>query len=101
MAANIYHRHHHLRQTKKSKKQSAIDRWVYFAVIFGPIMTLPQVYDIWALGKREISVITWSAYVVIATIWLFYGLKHKARPIIIVQAIWIVLDLAVIVGVLR
>jgi uncharacterized protein with PQ loop repeat len=87
------------RSTKKLKK-SSIDRWVYFAVIFGPIMTLPQVYDVWYMGKKEASAITWASYILIASIWLAYGIRHHERPIIIVQIIWIFLDIAILAGIL-
>jgi uncharacterized protein with PQ loop repeat len=99
MAVNPYHRHFHTRR-KNKKTKSGIDRWVYFAVLFGPIMTIPQVYDIWFLGKDAVSLITWLAYAVVAVIWLLYGLKHKDMPIIIVQILWLIVDAAIISGIL-
>ena len=63
-------------------------------------MTLPQVYDIWVMGKKEVSAISWAAYTVVAVIWLLYGMKHRERPIIIVQLLWIVLDVLIFVGIL-
>lgn len=100
MAANTYHKHHHTNIRKKKHRDSLIDKWVYFAVVFGPIMTLPQIYDIWMMGKKEASVVSWASYVVIAIIWLLYGIKHKEKPIIIVQVIWIILDLTIVIGIL-
>ncbi len=87
MAVNPYHLHYH--KHKKIKPTSAIDTWVYFAVIFGPIMTVPQLYDIWILKQTGISVISWAAYLITACVWLAYGLKHRDKPIIAVQSLWL------------
>jgi uncharacterized protein with PQ loop repeat len=98
MSVNTHHTHFHKR--KKKAKKSNIDRLVYFAAIFGPLMTLPQVYDVWVADTPGVSVITWLAYCLIAVIWLAYGLKHKDKPIIILQVLWLILDIAVVAGTL-
>jgi len=98
MSGNAYHKLHHVNRKKKKPVKTSIDKWVYFAVVFGPIMTLPQVYDVWMMGKKNASVITWAAYVIIALIWLMYGIKHKDRPIITLQIIWIILDITIVAG---
>jgi uncharacterized protein with PQ loop repeat len=81
------------------KKTLNIDSLVYFAAIFGPLVTLPQVYDIWILRKTEISVVTWVGYIVAALIWLVYGLKHGSKPIVFTQSAWIVISSLIVVGV--
>lgn len=98
MSVNSHHKHLH---RKRKKRQSSIDKLVYFAVIFGPMMTLPQVYSIWIEKSDGVSVISWVSYLVIAVVWLLYGLKHREKPIIIVQLLWIVLDVLIVVGLLR
>lgn len=98
MSVNSHHKHLHKR---RKKRQSSVDKLVYLAVIFGPMMTLPQVYSIWIEKSDGVSVISWVSYLVIAVIWLFYGLKHKEKPIIVVQLLWIVLDVLIVVGLLR
>lgn len=91
MAINSYHPH---------TPKSGIDRWIYLAVIAGPIMTIPQIYDIWVRHKTDVSLVSWIAYLIIAGMWLLYGVKHADKPIIAVQAIWIITDIAVITGLL-
>lgn len=93
---NTYHKHFH----KRKRQKAFIDKYIYLAVIIGPLMTLPQVYDIWIKGSREVSIISWVSYLFVAVIWLFYGIKHREKPIILVQLIWIVLDLMIIFGLL-
>lgn len=97
MSVNSYH----VKEKHKKKigqKRDLLDYLIYFAVIFGPLMTIPQVYDIWVLSKKDISVISRIAYLITALIWLVYGLKKKDRPIIMVQFLWIVLESAIIIG---
>ena len=98
---NIYHKHHHQRTQKKKKPLSSIDYLIYLAVIFGPIMTIPQLSMIWIEGKKESSIVSWGSYLLISCLWLAYGIKHKQKPIIIVQIIWIFLDTLIVIGLLR
>lgn len=101
MAGNIYHKHHHVRQKRTKKSKSTIDWLIYAAVILGPLMTIPQLSLIWIDGKKDSSLISWSSYLLIAFLWLAYGIKHKEKPIIAVQAAWIVLDALIVIGLLR
>ena len=83
------------------KKSPLIDRLIYFGGIIGPIMTVPQVYQIWA-GKNAagVSVLSWSAYSVGAIFWIWYGIQHKQMPIILAQALYLILELFIVAGAL-
>ena len=83
------------------KSRTGIDRLVYVAVILGPLMTIPQVYSIWVNGQKGVSLISWSAYLLVSLIWLFYGIKHNDKPIIAVEVVWMILELLIIVGIYR
>lgn len=80
------------------KPRSLIDSLVYLAAIVGPLMTLPQVYEVWIERSKGASFITWSSYIVVAMIWLAYGIKHKDKPIITLQVLWLILDILIVVG---
>lgn len=79
---------------------TAIDKLVYLAVIVGPVMTFPQLLLV-IQGKTDTSILTWGGYFFISVIWLAYGLKHKDKPIIIVQTSYVLLDGAIVIGLLR
>jgi uncharacterized protein with PQ loop repeat len=69
--------------------------------VFTMLMTIPQVYTVWV--EREVagvSVLSWSAYFLSAVMWLVYGLRQGDKNITWPCYGWIVLDLAVIAGVL-
>ena len=69
--------------------------------VFTMLMTIPQVLTIW-LGHQAagVSLLSWSAYLVSAVLWFWYGLQKHDRNIYLPCVGWIVLDGAVIVGVL-
>lgn len=85
----------------KIAKTMSHDRLIYVAVVAGPIMTVPQVYDIWVKGQKQVSVVTWFSYLALSFIWLWYGIRRKDTPIILSQLVWIILDILIVVGVTR
>ncbi len=81
--------------------KTAIDRLIFVAVIATPVTTLPQVYKIWFEHNHGASLFTWASYVLIAFIWLFYGIKYKDKPIIIMQTLCIIVYSSVVIGLAR
>jgi uncharacterized protein with PQ loop repeat len=76
-----------------------LDKAIYAIGVIGPVMTIPQITKIWIdKNAAGVSVISWTAYLVTAFFWLVYGVFHKEKPIIITYAIWIFLDLFIIIG---
>lgn len=69
--------------------------------IFTMVMTVPQVLTIWVSHRAAgISILSWGAYLVSATVWLWYGLQKRDKNIYVPCLGWIMLDSAVIVGAL-
>jgi len=65
------------------------------------LMTVPQVLNIWIDGNAGgVSIVSWSAYLVSACLWLVYGLKKHDKTIYIACIGWIVLDAAIVAGVM-
>lgn len=93
-------RHKKLAGRRGKEETAFIDRLVYLAAIATPVMTLPQLYVIWIKDEKGASVITWAAYVVIAFIWLLYALKHKDKPLILLEASAVVLYSLIVIGLL-
>jgi len=74
---------------------------VYIAVVAGPLLTLPQVYSIWIDDQRGVSSISWFAYLGTSIIWLVYGVKHRDKPLVLVEFAWIALSIMILVGLHR
>ena len=90
----------HPHTLRRKKAPAAIDRLVYVAVFAGPAMTLPQLYSIWVQHRRGVSLISWVAYMLVAFIWVIYGIKHRERAVILVNLIWLVMDFLIVAGLL-
>jgi uncharacterized protein with PQ loop repeat len=67
--------------------------------VFTLLMTIPQVLTIW-IGRQAagVSILSWSAYLFSALLWLWFGLQKRDRNIYLPCVGWILLDGAVIAG---
>ena len=99
MAHIFYHPH---RKDKSKKKVShALDAIIYPMAIVSPIMTIPQISDIWMhRNVAGLSLLTWGSYAVVSTFWLAYGIHHKEKPIIIGNILLIIAYSLVSAGIL-
>ena len=80
---------------------TALPRVLGAMSVFTLLMTIPQVLTIW-VGRQAagVSVLSWSAYLLSAVLWLWYGIQKRDRNIYLPCIGWIVLDAGVIVGAL-
>jgi uncharacterized protein with PQ loop repeat len=105
----LHHLHVRKRLTAGLEPYPSPDRWknlldklVYVVGIGGPVMTIPQLVQIWWRHEaRGVSVVSWASYLATAFVWLLYGLVHKEKPIVLTYSLWIVLDTLIVIGVLR
>jgi len=68
--------------------------------VFTMLMTVPQVLTIW-IGRDAagVSLVSWLAYLLSACLWFVYGLKKGDKTIYLACVGWVLLDLAIVVGV--
>jgi uncharacterized protein with PQ loop repeat len=65
------------------------------------VMTIPQVLTIWVgHNANGVSLASWGAYLASAGLWLVYGLHKHDRTIYVACIGWIILDAAIVVGIL-
>lgn len=65
------------------------------------LMTLPQVLTIWV--RRDagaVSLVAWASYLFSACLWFVYGLRKRDKTIYLACMGWILLDTAVVLGVI-
>jgi uncharacterized protein with PQ loop repeat len=99
--------HYHIRKRMQHEPFPHPDKWkrwldklVFVAGVFGPIMTIPQILKIWATGNAAgVSAASWIGYLITAIVWFIYGIAHREKPIIVTYAIWILMDAMIILGV--
>jgi uncharacterized protein with PQ loop repeat len=87
--------------SKKRKKRDWFQSLMLVVAVVEPSTTLPQIYEIWVKHQAAgVSVLTWSLFVLVAVFWLFYGLKIKDKPVLIASCLWVIMELAVVFGVI-
>lgn len=98
--------HNYIRRNLEKRATSTtlkvvIDKLIWPASLFGIIITLPQVWNIWYLHETiGVSVISWSGYIITTTIWILYGSVYKLKPVIVTNIIWLFLEILIVAGVL-
>jgi uncharacterized protein with PQ loop repeat len=69
--------------------------------VFTLLMTLPQVWTIWVGHQATgVSVLSWSAYLLSAVLWFWFGLQQRDKNIYLPCIGWLIMDSAVIAGAL-
>jgi len=65
------------------------------------VMTIPQVWVIWVTHETAgVSLLSWSAYLASAALWFWHGWQQRDKNIYLACLGWLLLDAAVIAGVL-
>ncbi|MBU0531973.1 hypothetical protein KKB44_00600 [Candidatus Micrarchaeota archaeon] len=96
---------HHIRKRKNyphpEKWKNLIDRLIYVVAFFGILMTIPQLFNIWIDNNAAgVSAVSWAAYGITASFWLTYGIAHGEKPLIVINSVWVVLDILIVIGTL-
>jgi uncharacterized protein with PQ loop repeat len=69
--------------------------------VFTLLMTVPQVWTLWVgHDARGVSGLSWAAYLLAACLWFVYGLQKRDKTIYLACVGWVVLDAAVVAGVM-
>lgn len=94
----------HYHRGRKGKQESGeaqklMDKLIYVVIIFGPLFTIPQIYQIFSSQDASgVSLVSWGAYCVGASFWLGYGILHREKPIILTNILLIFMNLFVLLG---
>ena len=69
--------------------------------VFTMLMTVPQVLTIWVGGDAGgVSLISWVSYLISACLWFVYGLQKRDKTIYLACVGWVLLDVAIVIGVI-
>lgn len=97
------HLGHHAARKKihftKKQKRTLLTRTVLAIAIIEPMLTIPQIYEIWVNNNAGgVSSLTWGLYTIPAIVWLMYGMQLKDKPLVISSTLWIGMELIVFTG---
>ncbi len=88
--------------SKQPEQQAAtaLEKTLRLFSVVTLMLTIPQVLTVW-VGREVagVSLVSWSAYLVSACLWFVYGLQKGDRTIYLACIGWIVMDAAIVIGV--
>ena len=97
--------HFHIRVRRKEypsrdQLKNAFDKFIYVVVFLVPIMNLPQLFQIYSSHNAAgVSLVSWTSFSIFSFIWLIYGAIHKDKPLIIMNAVLMVIQAYIAYGV--
>jgi uncharacterized protein with PQ loop repeat len=78
-----------------------LERTLRYLSVATMLMTVPQILTIWIGGNvGGVSIISWASYLFSACLWFVYGIQKRDKTIYLACIGWIVLDSAVVIGVI-
>ena len=84
-----------------SQPSSGLERVLRIVSLFTMVMTVPQVLTIWVGHNASgVSILSWGTYLFSALLWLVYGIRKRDKTISLACIGWILLDAAVVLGVM-
>jgi len=107
MKNHFHHLHKRKRIYKKLEKYPhpsrsfrILDKIVLVIAFLFPLIELPQLLEIYIKkSAQNVSIITWSFFVLFGIPWIIYGIVHKEKPIVILYALWIIIDSLIVLGI--
>jgi len=87
---------------KQKKKREPFDYVIYFFTIATPLSEIPQAITIYVHhAARDVSIWTWGFFLLDNVVWIIYGLRCKLKPVFITSLLYLVVELAIVVGVIH
>jgi len=75
---------------------------IYLCAVCGPLLTIPQIYIIWLhKNSQGIVVLSWLGYLLIAIIWIIYGVAYKNKSVVLSSTLWVIVECIVIIEALH
>ena len=95
-------RQNHLLHFHISKKRQLnwFDKAAVIAAFLYPLSGLPQVIEVFQGNTEGVSITSWLGFVAFSVFFMIYAVIHKIKPMIITNALWLVIDGLVLFGVL-
>lgn len=98
------HKHERRPEHKTHKKTPYVvflDKLTFVAGVVGPFTVLPQIWSIFSTHSAAgVSMATWLLIFIVTLPWVFYGVAHRDKSIIVSFTLWEVVNLTVVIGVI-
>lgn len=91
----------HAHVKHKGGKHPLLDGLVTIMAVVGPLLGLPQVFEIFAgQDASGVSLAAWLGFTFYTLVFLSYGIVYKLKPVIVAQSLWLCIYILVISGIL-
>lgn len=78
-----------------------LDKVIFPIALVSPIMTVPQVLEVWQNHQTAgLAVTTWIGFTFASIFWMLYGLTHKDKAIMISSFCVVILDVLIVAGIM-
>lgn len=81
------------------KRLTGFDKIMLTAAFIYPVTGIPQIVQVFNGNTEGVSVLSWAGFTFFVSIFLVYSIIHRIKPMIITYAMWLVVDVLVVVGV--
>ncbi len=101
---NIRKRIHkkHEKYPHPDKFKRNYDKLMYAVAIICPLITLPQLLKIWVYQDATgVSALSWLGFSIISVLWMYYGILHKEKPLIVMNIAFATMQLLTAIGAIR
>jgi len=83
----------------KRNKNKNVDRITMIVGMCMPLVTIPQLYDIWSSKRTQgVSLLTWAFFTLQAAIFSWFAIRHKEKPLIITYIPLFLIEVGIVVG---
>ncbi len=82
------------------KRITMFDKLMLVAAFIYPATALPQVIQVFRGNTDGVSILSWAGFACFVTLFLIYSIIHRIKPMIITYAMWWIIDVLVVVGIL-
>jgi len=83
---------------RKLEANNDLNKFIYIFGVFGFVLAIFQIWRSSLLLTGEVSFTTWALYLIVAGMWLGYGIYYKNKAIVVVYSLWMFLEVIVLLG---
>lgn len=96
----IHKKHRYYFHLPKHGLKDPFDYLVFVFSVITPLFEIPQLLEIYTNHSAvNVSAATWVLFVVDNFVWIAYGIRKKAWPIVVSSILYEIIEVAVVVGI--
>ena len=77
-----------------------LDNFVLFVAVAAPFSSIPQLLKVFIEQQAELSILSWSLYVLLSIPLVVYGIVHREKVVLFNAGLNMIMQLAIMVGIL-